>query len=53
MIGGINHKNFLKLMEFKPHNLAIIGSFWNYGKGPISSAFLFKKYLEEINNNEN
>lgn len=53
LIGGINHKNFLKLMEFKPHNLAIIGSFWNYGKGPISSAFLFKKYLEEINNNEN
>ncbi len=53
LIGGINHKNFLKLMEFNPNNLAIISSFWNHKEGPVNSAFLFKKYLVEKNYNEN
>lgn len=49
LIGGINHKNFLKLMEFNPDNLAIIRGFWDYKEGPVNSAFLFKKYLVEKN----
>ena len=47
LIGGINHRNFLKLMEFNPHNLAIVSGFWNHAKGPIDSASLFKRYLLE------
>ncbi len=45
LIGGIKHSNFLKLDKFKPNNIAIIDSLWNFKDGPIKSAELFKKKL--------
>ena len=45
LIGGIKHSNFLKLDKFKPDNIAIIDSLWNFKDGPIKSAELFKKKL--------
>lgn len=53
LIGGINHENFLKLMAFKPYNIAIISSFWSHHEGPVNSASLFKKKLMRENFNEN
>lgn len=46
LIGGINHSNFMQLNQFKPSNIAIINSFWNYEEGPLESALLFKKIME-------
>ena len=40
-----NMSLFLKLDKFKPDNIAIIDSLWNYKDGPIKSAELFKKKL--------
>ena len=48
LIGGINHHNFMQLLKYKPYNIAIINSFWNYAKGPVESAILFNKLLKEI-----
>ena len=49
LIGGINHSNFMELVKYRPLNLAMINSVWNYEKGPVKSALFFKKLL----NNEN
>ena len=48
LIGGINHKNIFSLKELSPNCVAIINSLWNFNEGPIQSALLFKKKLEEI-----
>ncbi len=53
LIGGINHNNFMELLKYKPYNLALINSFWNYEKGPVESALLFKKILDERSSYEN
>ena len=45
-IGGINHSNIKKLISFKPNNIAIIDSLWNFKKGPVQSALKFKENLE-------
>ena len=45
IIGGINHKNFVKLRELRPDYVAIINSLWNFKAGPIESAKLFKKLM--------
>ncbi len=45
-IGGINHNNIKKLKSFKPNNIAIINSLWNFKKGPVHSALKFKEDLE-------
>ena len=47
LIGGINHTNFMELVKYKPSNLAMISSIWDYKKGPIKSASVFKKILNE------
>ena len=47
LIGGINHTNFMELVKYKPLNLAMINSFWDYEKGPIESALVFKKILNK------
>ena len=49
LIGGINHTNFMELVKYKPLNLAIINSIWDYEKGPVKSALFFKKILNEEN----
>ena len=45
-IGGINHNNIESLKSFKPNNVAIIDSLWNFKQGPIQSALKFKESLE-------
>ena len=45
-IGGINHFNIKELISFRPNNVAIINSLWNFKQGPIESALKFKKNLE-------
>ena len=45
-IGGINHSNIKKLISFKPNNIAIIDSLWNFKQGPVQSALKFKENLE-------
>tara|TARA_Y100000813_G_scaffold198152_1_gene185229 strand:- start:1615 stop:2241 length:627 start_codon:yes stop_codon:yes gene_type:complete len=45
-IGGINHNNVKNLGNFKPNNIAIIDSLWNFKQGPIKSALKFKESLE-------
>ena len=45
VIGGINHENIKKLQNLKIKNVALINSIWNFEKGPIKSAELFKKVL--------
>ncbi len=45
-IGGINHFNIKKLISFKPNNVAIINSLWNFKRGPIESALKFRENLE-------
>ena len=47
LIGGINHTNFMELVKYKPLNLAMISSIWDYEKGPIESALVFEKKLNE------
>ena len=47
LIGGINHNNFMELVKYKPLNLAMINSIWDYERGPVKSALLFKKILTE------
>ena len=47
LIGGINHTNFMELVKYKPLNLAMINSIWDYEKGPVKSALVFKKILNE------
>ena len=47
LIGGINHTNFMELVKYKPLNLAMIKSIWDYEKGPVKSALVFKKILNE------
>ena len=49
LIGGINHTNFMELVKYKPLNLAMINSIWDYEKGPVESALVFKKILNEEN----
>ena len=49
LIGGINHTNFMELTKFKPLNLAMINSIWDYEKGPVESAKVFEKILSEKN----
>ena len=49
LIGGINHNNFMKLVKYKPLNLAMINSIWDYKRGPEQSALVFKKKLNEEN----
>ena len=49
LIGGINHTNFMELVKYKPLNLAMINSIWDYEKGPVKSALVFKKILNEKN----
>ena len=49
LIGGINHTNFMELVKYKPLNLAIINSIWDYEKGPVKSALFFKKILNKEN----
>ena len=53
LIGGINHTNFMELVKYKPLNLAMINSIWDYEKGPVKSALVFKKILNEEKLNEN
>ena len=45
-IGGINHSNIKNLISFKPNNIAIIDSLWNFKQGPVQSALKFKENLE-------
>ncbi len=47
LIGGINHSNFMELVKFKPHNIAIISSIWNFHKGPIESAIIYNSIIKE------
>ena len=47
LIGGINHTNFMELVKYKPLNLAMINSIWDYEKGPVKSALVFEKILNE------
>ena len=47
LIGGINHSNFMDLVKYKPLNLAMINSIWDYERGPVKSALVFKKILNE------
>ena len=47
LIGGINHTNFMELVKYKPLNLAMINSIWDYEKGPVKSASVFKKILND------
>ena len=47
LIGGINHNNFMELVKYKPLNLAMINSIWDYERGPVKSAMVFKKILNE------
>ena len=47
LIGGINHTNFMELIKYKPLNLAMINSIWDYEKGPVESAKVFEKILSE------
>ena len=49
LIGGINHNNFMELVKYKPLNLAMINSIWDYKRGPEQSALVFKKKLNEEN----
>ena len=49
LIGGINHTNFMELVKYKPLNLAMINSIWDYEKGPVESALVFKKILNKAN----
>ena len=50
IIGGINHNNILTLKEMNFNNIALINSIWNYEYGPLQSALLFEKKLnQEIN----
>ena len=49
LIGGINHTNFMELIKYKPLNLAMINSIWDYEKGPVESALVFKKILNKAN----
>ena len=53
LIGGINHTNFMELTKFKPLNLAMINSIWDYEKGPVESALVFEKNLNKKKLNEN
>jgi thiamine-phosphate pyrophosphorylase len=48
LIGGINHDNILSLSYLKPNNIAVLGSIWDYEKGPKSSAILFKKIIRDV-----
>ena len=45
LIGGINHNNFMELVKYRPFNLAMINSIWDYERGPVKSALVFKKIL--------
>ena len=47
LIGGINHSNFMELVKYKPLNIAMINSIWDYERGPVKSALVFKKILNE------
>ena len=47
LIGGINHNNFMELVKYKPLNLAMINSIWDYERGPVKSALVFKKILNK------
>ena len=44
-IGGINQNNVKNLIRFKPNNVAIIDSLWNFKRGPVQSALKFKESL--------
>ena len=44
-IGGINQNNVKNLIRFKPNNVAIINSLWNFKRGPVQSALKFKESL--------
>ena len=44
LIGGINHTNFMELVKYKPLNLAMINSIWDYERGPVKSALVLKKF---------
>jgi len=37
----------MELVKYKPSNLAMISSIWDYKKGPVKSASVFKKILNE------
>jgi len=37
----------MELVKYKPLNLAMINSIWDYEKGPVKSALVFKKILNE------
>ena len=43
----------MELVKYKPLNLAMINSIWDYEKGPIESALVFEKNLNEKKLNEN
>ena len=47
LIGWINHSNFMELVKYKPLNIAMINSIWDYERGPVKSALVFKKILNE------
>ena len=49
LIGGIKNTNFMELFKYRPLNLAMISSIWNYEKGPVESALFFKKILNDEN----
>ena len=40
---GVTNK---ELIRFKPNNIAIIDSLWNFKQGPVQSALKFKENLE-------
>lgn len=48
MIGGINHNNIMELKEMSFNNVALINSIWSYEAGPLQSALLYKKKLNQI-----
>ena len=41
LIGGINHTNFMELLKYKPLNLAMINSIWDYEKRASKISFDF------------
>ena len=43
----------MELVKYKPMNLAMINSIWDYERGPVKSALVFKKILNEKKLNEN
>ena len=43
---NVSPNNVKNLGNFKPNNIAIIDSLWNFKQGPIKSALKFKESLE-------